>query len=218
MFLYSLAKLFDEDWNCNVKVIQKDLEFSLKQNLTKQVKVDDTDFYVVNCSNVFVADKDVYNKDITNNQEFSKEFEKLCKLIIDKDFTLFRNPEASVHYWLDDFFEEEHGSGVMALFWLFYNIKANDVKNIVIDNIDGLLHYSSMIQLSKVLKRTKDYKFIFLMNNYVLFSTAVSEIEDLYMLHNNRIANIQKCTDRELRISHNLENLLKAGEFDNILE
>lgn len=218
MFLYSLAKMFEDDWNSNVKVVQKDLEFSLRQNITKYAKVGGTDFYIINCSDVFVTDKDMYDKDITNNLEFSKEFEKLCKLVIDKDFSLFRNPDASVHYWIDDFFEEEHGSGVEALFWLYYNIKSKDVKNIVIDNIDGLLHHSSMVQLAKILKDTGDYKFVFLMNNYTLFSTAVTEIEDLYMLHNDKIANIQKCTDRELRISHNLENLLKAGEFDNIIE
>ena len=168
MFLYSLAKMFEDDWNNNLKLVQKDLEFSLRQNITKYAKVGGTDFYIINCSDVFVTDKDMYDKDITNNLEFSKEFEKLCKLVIDKDFSLFRNPDASVHYWIDDFFEEKHGSGVEALFWLYYNIKSKDVKNIVIDNIDGLLHHSSMVQLAKILKGTGDYKFIFLITYIVL--------------------------------------------------
>lgn len=114
-----------------------------------------------------------------------------------------------------EFFNQSHGSGVESLFYLFYNVKLMPyVKHIIIDNIDGILHPISMRQLCLYCKELLDYKVIFLMNQTVLFDNIITEIDNLYIINNFKIFPLRKCTDRELRPVHNLELMLRNGEFD----
>lgn len=208
-----LIDIFNSNWNGSVKVVQKDIDFMFLKNDTKLVaKGDNKLFTMVNCGDwIKVGDYNIFFKSIKDDGQFWIEFDILCKKIIDVDFKLFHTSEN--RDYLKRFIDEQHGSGVNSLFWLFYSIKMTPNKNIVIDNIDGFLHPISMRQLCMVLKGYDDYKFIFLMNNDELMSTSIMEIDNLYIMSGSKIKKIQECTDRELRISHNLQNLYRAGEF-----
>lgn len=216
LFAKNLLNLFEDNWNTSVKVVQKDANFMFRRNPTNIIGVDNKLYLNINCGDWVKVDEKYFDTKVTNNDDFADRFELLCKRVIDKEFTMFRNPEADNEDWLHWFVEEQHGSGVSSLFWLYYQIRLNDVKYIVIDNIDSFLHYLSMEQLGRIFKNINGYKFIFLMNNDVLFTTSIMDIDDLYMLHGDKITNIRECTDRELRVAHNLRNLLRAGEFDEM--
>lgn len=219
-FTKELLDLFNEEWNHSAKVVQKDADFMFKRNPTGITGIGNDIYLNVNCGDWFKYGIDYYKTEVTNNETFMKDFDELCRKIISKDFQMFHDPDTSYENWLQEFVDEQHGSGVSALFWFYYQLKANkEIKHIVIDNIDGFLHHLSMEQLGRIFKEYgNDYKFIFLMNNDPLFTTWIFDIEDLYVLHGDKIANIQKCTDRELRPEHNMQRLLRAGEFEEILE
>lgn len=212
-----LLDLFQQKWKHSTRVVQKDERFMFKKNPTGIIERKDSQYLNVNCGDWVKVSADSYDTKITNNKDFADGFEELCKNVISKDFIMFRNQNARVDNWLNDFIEEQHGSGVTSLFWLYYQMRANDVKNIVIDNIDGFLHYLSMQQLGRIFRDLDGYKIIFLMYNEVLLSNYIMDIEDMYVLHGEKIANIQNCTDRELRPVHDLQKLYRAGEFDTIL-
>lgn len=216
MNLYkNMLDLFNTGWNTNLKVIQKDEGYMFRKSKTNIIGIDQSLLLNINCLEWANVGLDYYNKDVTNNEEFATKFERLCKNVIDKDFIMFRNPKANTDNWLDDFIHEEHGSGVNSLFWLFYNIMNNsDIEYIVVDYIDGSLHPISMIQLVKALRCFNKNKILILMNNDTLFSNWIMNIEDLYMLFDSSIYNIQDCTDREIKEMHDLQKMLRNGEFN----
>lgn len=209
-----LLDIFKSNWNSNVKVIQKDIDFIYYKNNTNFVtKGENRTFTMINCGDwIKVEDYTDYFKSIKDDGQFWTEFGILCTKIIDIDFKLFHNSNKG--NYLDRFIDEQHGSGVNSLFWFFYIIKTTPHKDIVIDNIDGFLHPISMRQFCLILKNYfVGYRFIFLMNNDELMSTSIMEIDNLYVMNGSKIKKIQECTNRELRITHNLQNLYRAGEF-----
>ncbi len=226
MFLTKeLSKLFDKDeWNTSLKVVQKSVEFSLteKEHTCEIITpYSDNKIGYIECGHVFDLTEMGVSERITNTDAFSKEFEEFCIKIIDKNFKMFRS-EYTVNDWFKCFIKEEHGSGVTSLFWLYYNLyvfSLSGIRHFVISNIDGLLHPVSMVQLEKVLKGFKkdiyykDYKVILLMNNDILFSNWTMEIENLYVMLEDKICNIRNCVDRELSEVHDLQKMLRQGEF-----
>lgn len=209
-----LLDIFKSNWNSNVKVIQKDIDFMYYKNNTNFVtKGENRTFTMINCGDwIKVEDYTDYFKSIKDDGQFWTEFGILCTKIIDIDFKLFHNSNKG--NYLDRFIDEQHGSGVNSLFWFFYIIKTTPHKDIVIDNIDGFLHPISMRQFCLILKNYfVGYRFIFLMNNDELMSASIMEIDNLYVMKGSKIKKIQECTNRELRITHNLQNLYRAGEF-----
>lgn len=218
-FTKELLDLFSEDWKCSAKVVQKDADFMFKRNPTGAIGIGEDIYLNINCGDWFKYGIDYYKTEVTNDQTFMERFDELCKKVISKDFQMFHDPDTTYENWLQEFVDEQHGSGVSALFWMYYQMRANiDVKNIVIDNLDGFLHHLSMEQLGRIFKELKGYKIIFLMNNDTLFTHWIFDTEDLYVLHGDRIANVRQCTDRELRPEHNMQNLLRAGEFETIYD
>lgn len=212
-----LLEIFNDNWNNSVKVVQKDMNFMFYKNNTRIVtRKYNKSYLVINCSDwIKVSDYEIFFQAVKNNIEFWNEFDILCKDVIGREFKLFHDYSYNKDYsYLKRFIEEQHGSGVNSLFWFFFFLKNASNKTVVIDNIDGFLHPISMRQFCIVLKENfKDYKFIFLMNNDELMTTSIMNIDDLYSMDGTKIKKIQDCTDRELKIAHNLQNLYRAGEF-----
>lgn len=207
----NLSKLFDkEEWNSSVKVVQKDMGYMFRNKCNEY----EEDFHYVDCLKWMNIDISNFDKDIVDNVVFGEMFDSLCKDVIDKDFIMFRNEFDDNKSWVEQFSDEHHGTGVCSLLYMLYEIKSLNYKCIVIDNIDGVLHPLSMERLCHVLKNQDKYKIIFLMNNDTLFTNSIMDIKDLYILDEDVITNIQQCTDRELRPSHNLQTMYRAGEFN----
>lgn len=216
-FAQSIIDLFNDSWKHSAKVVNKDINFMFINNPTAKVELKEGTYLNINCGDWIKNSVRYFDTKITDNKSFQEGFDNLCKSVIGRDFKMFRDNEETHRDWLESFINEQHGSGVSSLFWLYYNIKASDIKNIVIDNIDGFLHFLSMRQLGHTLREFgKDYKFIFLMNEYVLFTTSIFDIEDLYVLRGDEISNIQDCTDKKLTSAHNMEAILRAID-NNIL-
>ena len=211
----NLADIFQKgDWEHSVKAAQKDMSYMFKIMPTKiydeEYGLKDKILYI-NVADMYKFGEKYFDAEICNNKQFANVFDGLCKTVIDRDFKLLVNPDTFMH----DFIQDSYGSGVEALFWAYFHmVKYSNIKNIVIDNIDGFLHHNSMEQFCRLYQDNGEFKLLFLMNNYTLFTTSMMEIKDLYIIEDEDIANIQDCTERELRPAHNLEHLLKAGEFE----
>lgn len=211
----NIYKIYSENWEHNVKVAQKDMHYMFKVVPTKVYEFGDDKLLYINAADYYKFGEKYFDAELCNKPEFISMFEKVCKVVIDKNFELL----AGAGNFMHDFIADSYGSGVEGLFWVYHHMcKYADIKKIVVDNLDGLLHYSSMQQYCRLYQDNGEFDVLFLMNNYPLFTTSIMELDDLYIIHDDKIANIRKCTDRELRPSHNLENLIRAGEFDNILE
>lgn len=217
---FEFARIFKEDtWNTSVKVVQKSIDYSMfKKETTCTIDVPqyDTTIRLINCADSFFIREEDIGTDVTNNEDFANNFNELCKQVIDKDFKMFRG-DYTIDNWFECFMKENHGSGVTALFWVFYQMRIASVlniDNIIVSNIDGTLHPISMEALARVLKKAVNVKVILSMNQDILMSTRIMDIDDLYVMHDNDIKCIRQCTDRELRIAHNLQSLYRAGEFD----
>lgn len=211
-----MMKLFKTDWNKNVKIVQKDIHYLNRNKTTVFEDDDNTTMLYINTVDVFGYNltPDNIDTNVTESDDFQIGFNSLCKMVVDRDFEMFRE-ENDHKEWLEQFVNEYHGSGVTALFWLYYNLMLHkDVNNIAIDNLDGLLHPSSRVALANVFNKILDKHVIMLMNADDLFSTQYTEIEDMYVAREDGFKNVRECTDRELRISHNFSNLLRAGEFN----
>lgn len=212
----SLSKVFDDEkWNGNVKVVQKDMNYMFRNSMTESCKIRGHKIYHhINCLDWLEIDYKKFSDEIIDTK-FIDKFDRLCKTVIDKDFIMFRSEFDSNKSWIEQFVEESHGTGVCSLLYMLYEMESHNCNHIVIDSIDGILHPLSMERLCQVLKNQNKYKVIFLMNNDTLFTNLVMDIKDLYILDKDVITNVQKCTDRELKPSHNLQVMLRAGEFTN---
>lgn len=219
MFYSEVARLFKGDkWDTSVKVVQKDENFMSVKTITEVVKSDNVEFAFINCIDWVGTGESYYNEEIVTDRKFAISFTNFCTNILGSDFKSYEDESLSPNEWWKNYTREHNGSGATALFWLYYNLyyysKECDITNIVIDNIDGLLHPLSMAQLCRVMKELKGFKVIFFMNCDELFTNYYMEIDNLYVMKHQVIKNIRDCTDRELRIEHNLQNLYRAGEFD----
>lgn len=114
------------------------------------------------------------------------------------------------------YFDETASTGTKALMLFYYWFKHFDnVKFVFMDEFDAFYHFKlSENVLEFVIKKFQDVQAIFTSHNTILASNSAMRPDCCFMIGNGELKSFKESTTRELRESHNIEKLLRSGEFD----
>ena len=106
-----------------------------------------------------------------------------------------------------------HGTRVIIVFY-YWLVLLKNVKFLVIDEFDA--YYHNLVAI-KLLERVREssVQSIFTTHNTSIMSNDFLRPDNYFVLHNNKVSDLSKLTNKELRIAHNLEKIYNAGAFYN---
>ena len=161
--------------------------------------------------------EDIINKgNLKDFEEFLNKADIKCKLIakeIDgtrKIFFKFENKEI-------DFFKiASSGTASLTLFYYWYQrLKNHDgVKFLFIDEFDAFYHHDVSRLIIEKLKEVFDTQIILTTHNTSLISNDLLRPDCYFLMDEEKIRPLTKCTDRELREGHNIEKMYRANSFE----
>lgn len=112
-------------------------------------------------------------------------------------------------------FEQTISSGTSALELFFYwSRKFSDVSFLFIDEFDAFYHFELARNVLKYVKSFESLQAAFTTHNSYLATNDILRPDCYFLLSNGKLNSFADSTDRELREGHNLEKMLRNGEFD----
>lgn len=112
-------------------------------------------------------------------------------------------------------FESVASNGTRALELLFYWSKRfSEVSFLFMDEFDAFYHFDLARNVIKYVVDLDNVQAIFTTHNSYLASNDVLRPDCYFVLNEGRLTSFAEGTDRELREGHNLEKLLRNGEFN----
>ena len=112
-------------------------------------------------------------------------------------------------------FDTIKSSGTNAMLILFYWYKQlNDVSFIFIDEFDAFYHFDLSKRVIELFKNIENIQAIFTSHNTYIANNDILRPDCYFTLSNGEIKSFIDRTKRELREGHNLEKLLRSGEFN----
>ena len=114
------------------------------------------------------------------------------------------------------YFDSTASTGTNALMLLYYWIKHFDkVKFVFMDEFDAFYHFElAKNVLELIISEYYEIQVVFTSHNTVLATNQFLRPDCCLTLVNGELKSFKDRTTRELRESHNLEKLLRSGEFD----
>ena len=110
-------------------------------------------------------------------------------------------------------FSSTVSTGTRSLELLYFWMKKMETTSFVfIDEFDAFYHFKLAYNVCKKLFELPGQIFLSSHNTY-LMSNDLLRPDCYFILNNNKILPLSKCTDKELREAHNLEKIYKAGAF-----
>lgn len=112
-------------------------------------------------------------------------------------------------------FEEVASSGTGALIVFYFWYKNLDrVKFLYIDEFDAFYHFDLSLSIMKLILDYTDAQVILTSHNTYLANNDLMRPDCYYILKNGKLKSFADSTGRELRQGHNLEKMMRQGEFD----
>lgn len=112
-------------------------------------------------------------------------------------------------------FEIVKSSGTQAMLLLFYWYKQlKDVSLLFIDEFDAFYHFSLSKKVIEMFKDMNGLQAIFTSHNTYIANNGILRPDCYFTIDSGNIKSFIDRTDRELREGHNLEKLLRSGEFN----
>ena len=107
-------------------------------------------------------------------------------------------------------------TGTQELLLIFYwtSIALDDAAFLFIDEFDAFYHFELAAKIVQHISKRQHLQSFFTSHNTSLASTQLMRPDCYFILSNGRITSFADATDRELREGHNLEKLLRSGEFN----
>lgn len=114
------------------------------------------------------------------------------------------------------YFDETASTGTKALMLFYYWFKHFDnVKFVFMDEFDAFYHFKlSENVMEFVIKKFQDVQAIFTSHNTILANNSSMRPDCCFMIGKGELKSFKESTTREIRESHNIEKLLRSGEFD----
>jgi len=153
----------------------------------------------------------------------TKDFQKFLKDMANLDIMLTGfNVKGYGKIFVQDFgtkkipFANIASSGSRALELFYYWMKKfDDISFLFIDEFDAFYHYEmSERVLVFLIENYPKMQMILTSHNTDLVNTDLMRPDCYLIIGNNEIRSLSDSTDRELRVGHNLEKMLRNGEFD----
>lgn len=112
-------------------------------------------------------------------------------------------------------FENVASSGTKSLLLYFYWYKHfKDVKFLFIDEFDAFYHFKLSKNIIKNLIEYKNMQTILTSHNTYIVNNDLLRPDCYFKLKDGELKSFADSTERELREGHNLEKMLRQGEFD----
>lgn len=112
-------------------------------------------------------------------------------------------------------FDNVASSGTQALKLFFYWSKVMEkVSFLFIDEFDAFYHFELSKNIILWMRKLNNVQAVFTTHNSYLAANDVLRPDCYFVLNNGKLESFADSTDRELREGHNLEKLLRSGEFD----
>ncbi len=112
-------------------------------------------------------------------------------------------------------FDQCASSGVKNLqLFFFWSKQFESVSFLFVDEFDAFYHNELARNIVKYVSELDDIQVIFTTHNSSLASNDLLRPDCYFMLDKGKLASFVDITDRELREGHNIEKMLRNGEFD----
>ena len=103
-------------------------------------------------------------------------------------------------------------SAVMLFFYWYMLIQEKRVSMVIIDEFDAFYHHGLSKFIIKKLMQS-GIQFVVTTHNTSLMSNDLMRPDCYYLMGNNKMLPLSRCTEKELREVHNIEKIYKAGGF-----
>ena len=151
-----------------------------------------------------------------------KGFEKFLKENAELDMTLDTIQVPGMPDLMVQKFESKNipfpsvaSSGTKALELFYYwSRRFNEVSFLFIDEFDAFYHFELAEKVVRLLITYEKTQIILTSHNTSIVSNQVMRPDCYLQIRNGKISSFSESTDRELREGHNLEKMLRNGEFN----
>ncbi len=157
----------------------------------------------------------IKHDNVLDFQNFLNQAGIVCELT-----TLERNGKKALAFSFNnksiDFFEiASTGTQALALFYFWYQrLKENSkVTFVFVDEFDAFYHHSLSKVIVNCLKEIYA-QVIFTTHNTSIMTNDLLRPDCYFLMTNEKITPVSLCTEKELRVAHNLEKMYKAGSFN----
>lgn len=171
----------------------------------------------------FTTGTEIINNWIINN-DMIVDFQQFLKKIADIDLqlgtiTINGITESKLlvekHDRIPLVFESVASNGTRALELLFYWSRSfKDVTFLYLDEFDAFYHFDLARNVIRYIVEFTNMQAIFTTHNSYLAGNDVLRPDCYFILNNGKLSSFVDSTDREIREGHNLEKLLRNGEFN----
>ena len=122
-------------------------------------------------------------------------------------YAIFENGEAP--------FESLASTGTMALLLYYtWSLSFNNLTFLFVDEFDAFLHYEAAAEIVKKLNKENTFQSFVTSHNTYLMQNKLTRPDACFIITNNKIKPLCKCTDKEIREAHNLEKMYINGAFN----
>ena len=106
------------------------------------------------------------------------------------------------------------GTSALTLFYFwFQRIRESNVSFLFIDEFDAFYHHELSSSIVERLKRT-GVQFVLTTHNTSNITNDLLRPDCYFLMNNEKIQSLSKCTEKELREAHNIEKMYKSGTFN----
>lgn len=160
-----------------------------------------------------LADEIIEKNKVEDFEKFLNEANVNCKLAVveelDKKTLVFQFDGKYI-----PFFEiYSTGTSALTLFYYWYQqLKESNVSFLFIDEFDAFYHHDLSALIVEKLKSI-GIQFILTTHNTSIITNDILRPDCYFLMNNEKIKSLAKCTSKELREAHNIEKMYKAGSF-----
>lgn len=193
-------------------IVKKIEDFAKSMLLFKSLQ--QNDFIGLEKSGTVISDWIVKNGLIDDFNNFINKYTSINSKL--KAETFLNNIvifEEHKSYSLD--FTEVSSSGTKALtvFYFWYK-NLERIKFLYVDEFDAFYHFDLSINIMKLILEHTDIQVILTSHNTILADNDLMRPDCYYILNNGKLVSFADSTERELRQGHNLEKMMRQGEFN----
>lgn len=103
-------------------------------------------------------------------------------------------------------------SSLMLFYCWFLQILKGEVSFVFIDEFDAFYHHELSRMIINKLKES-GVQFVVTTHNTSIMSNDLLRPDCYYLMYNDKVLPLSKCTNKELREAHNIEKIYKSGAF-----
>lgn len=108
------------------------------------------------------------------------------------------------------------GTKVLTLFYCWL-LEFKNLTFLIIDEFDAYYHYDVARKILHIINRFDNLQSMVTTHNVTLLNTEVTRPDCAYIIDNHGVINLSDRINKDIRKSHNIEKMYRAGEFDNYI-